>query len=99
MREPQPRWALMGGSCEPNVQAEVAGAVVQEQEACAVGGWTGGVCQAAADAVLGAVAAVTAEAVPVVGGYAGQLPMLHPKKPHNLTHIHVCMHAYIHACS
>ena len=60
----------MGGSCEPNVQAEVACAVGQEQEACAVGGWTGGVCLAAADAVA-------AEAVPVADG---QLLALHPTK-------------------
>ena len=80
----------MGGSCEPYVPAEVAGAVVQEQEAYAAGGWTGGVSRAAADAVLGAVAAVTAEAAPVD---AGQLPTLHPIKTHNLIHVHVCMHA------
>ena len=75
----------MGGSCEPNVQAEAACAVGQDQEACAVEGWTGGVCLAAADAVLGAV---PAEAVPVA---AGQLPLLHPAKLS--THSSTCFQA------
>ena len=67
----------MGGSLELNVPAEVAGAAGQEQEACAVGGWTGGVCLAAADAVPCAVTAVAAEVAPVA---AGQLPTLHPTR-------------------
>ena len=75
----------MGGSCQTDVQAEAACAAGGGHGACAVGGWTGGACLAAAGAVLGAV---VAEAAPVA---AEQLLKQLPARSSNLfVPLHVC---------